>query len=60
MRYLIWTVAPHSGDRRDVIADYSNRGHALARLRGLRRKAWLANSEMQYTLTVEGAGRLRK
>lgn len=49
-QYTIWTTAPHSGDVRDVIATYSNRGHALAALRGFRRRAWIAGSEMQYTI----------
>lgn len=50
MRWLIYTTAPYTGDLRDIIAEYANRGHALARLRGLRHRSWLAGSEMQYTL----------
>ena len=50
MTWTIWTMKPATGDRCDCIAFYSNRGHALARLRGLRRRAWLAGSEMQYML----------
>ena len=49
--YTIWTVKPWSGDKCDCIARYSNRGHALAKLRGLQRKA--RTSEMQYTLQTE-------
>lgn len=50
MRWEIWTLKPHTGDRHSCIATYNNRGHAVARLRGLRRRAWLAGSEMQYGL----------
>jgi hypothetical protein len=42
--YTIWTVKPYSGDKADCIARYSNKGHALAKLRGLRRKSWAAVS----------------
>lgn len=48
--YTIWTVKPHTGDKHECIAIYHNRGHALARIRGLRRLAWKANSEMQYAI----------
>lgn len=53
MRYLIWLTSPHTGDRKDVLGEYYNRGHAIARLRGLRRAAWLAASEATYTMTKE-------
>jgi hypothetical protein len=49
-RWTIWTVKPHTGDRCDVVDEYENRGHAVARLRGLIRASWKAGSEMQYTL----------
>lgn len=39
MTWNIWTTAPMTGDRREVVASYSNRGHALAKLRGLQSKA---------------------
>jgi hypothetical protein len=48
--YTIWTTAPHTGDLRDALMQYTNRGHALAKLRGLRRAAWRAGSEINYTL----------
>lgn len=50
MTWEIWLTAPHTGDLRELIASYDNRGHAVARLRGLRRLAWLAASEVNYTL----------
>lgn len=49
-RYIIWTIGL-SGDRRDMVAEYSNRGHAMARLRGLRRRAWLAALDGAAPLT---------
>ena len=48
--YEIWTLAPHTGDKRELVNTYFNRGHAVAKLRGLRRKAWLYRSEMAYAL----------
>ena len=48
--WTIWTVKPWSGDVCEVVAQYENRGHAVARIKGLRRQAWLAGSEMQYSL----------
>lgn len=50
MTWNIWTVAPHTGDLRELVASYSNRGHAVAALRGYVRRAWRAASEMQYVL----------
>lgn len=50
MRWMIWTVKTWTGDLCDPIREYSNKGHALAYLRGLRRRAWAAGSEMQYTI----------
>ena len=52
-RYTIWTTKPYTGDKADCIAEYSNKGHALAKLRGLRRRAWAAASEMQYAIQSE-------
>jgi len=49
-RWLIWIVSPHTGDKKDCIAEYSNRGHAIAALRGFNKRAWLASSEMQYRI----------
>jgi len=49
--YTIWTMKTWTGDRLDPIATYTNRGHALSALRGYRRRAWIARSEMQYALT---------
>jgi hypothetical protein len=48
--WIIWTVKVWTGDLHDPIYTYSNRGHAVAKLRSLRRRAWLAGSEMEYTL----------
>ena len=53
MDWTIWTVKPYTVSKADCIARYSNKGHALARLRGLRRAAWLASSEMRYILQRE-------
>lgn len=50
MTWEIWTLKPHTGDRCDCLAVYRNRGQAVARLRGLRRAAWRAGSEMAYGL----------
>lgn len=50
MRWIIWTTATHTGDLRDFVAEYANRGHAIAALKGLRRRAWLASSEVNYVL----------
>ena len=50
MRWLIWTTKPHTGDLAYVVKEYSNRGHAVAAIRGLRRRAWLAASEINYAL----------
>lgn len=47
--YTIWTVSPHTGSKRECIARYSNRGHAIARLRGLRR----AHPDSDYVLQSE-------
>ena len=47
-RWDIWIVSPFTGDRKELIASYSNRGHAVARIRGLMRRA--RASEMTYAL----------
>lgn len=52
----IHTMSPHTGDKKDLVAQYYNRGHAAAAIRGFWRRAWQAASEMQYTLTD---GRIR-
>ena len=49
-RWIVWTLKPWTGDLADPIAEYANRGHALAALKGLRRRAWLAASEVCYAL----------
>lgn len=50
MAWSIYITATHTGDLRDCVGTYSNRGHAVAALRGFRRRAWLAGSEVNYTL----------
>ena len=50
MTWNVWTTATHTGDLRELVASYGNRGHAVARLRGLRRAAWRACSEINYAL----------
>lgn len=52
MTYTIYRCATHTGIRGEVVAQYSNRGHALAKLRGLRRRAWLYRSEAIYSLVT--------
>ena len=49
-QYSVWSVKLHTGDKAECIAIYHNRGHALAKLRGLRLAAWRAGSEMQYII----------
>ena len=46
----VWVVSPHTGDCKYIVAQYNNRGHAIAKLRGLNRAAWRAASEMQYAI----------
>jgi hypothetical protein len=50
MQWNIWAVKPWSGDRDYIVASYYNRGHAIARLGGLRRAAWRAASEAEYRI----------
>lgn len=38
MTWEIWELSSLGGDRRILVASYSNRGHALAKLRGLERQ----------------------
>lgn len=51
MTWDIWVVSPHTGSKQYVVETYYNRGHALARLRGLLRAAWRAGSEMEYVIS---------
>ncbi len=53
--WRIWTVSPFTGDCKEMIAEYANRGHAVRKIEGLRRAAWRARSEMQYALRDESA-----
>lgn len=50
MTWEIWIISPFTGDRKELVASYSNRGHAVARIKGLRRSAWAACSEMCYSM----------
>jgi len=50
MTWNIWTIAPYTGDIRDLVASFSNRGHAIFAIRGLRRRSWQAVLEVQYAL----------
>lgn len=50
----IYLVSPHTGDKKELLYQYANKGHALKKIQGLRRKAWLASSETTYSL-VDGA-----
>lgn len=48
MTWDIWIVSPFTGNPYMMVDSYSNRGHAVARIRGLRRAAQC--SEVQYSL----------
>ena len=52
--WTIWTMKPWTGDKADCLYYYTNKGHAMAKLKGLRRAAWKAGSEVQYLLCFEG------
>jgi len=57
MRYEIWTLSPGASALGRRVAHYGNRGHAIAKLRGLRRAARC--SEVVYVcVRVAGVGRL--
>ena len=48
---MLWHVvllATHTGDVRERLYSYSNRGHAVSKYRGLTKRSWLAASEIQY------------
>lgn len=48
---MIWWIVslkPHTGDVAEYLYSYSNRGHAIARLRGLRRHA--RASKMEFSI----------
>jgi hypothetical protein len=53
MRWTIWVTKTHTGDLDYMVGDYSNRGHAVSRIRGLRRAAWAAGSEINYSLRLD-------
>jgi len=63
MRYEIWTENLVTGALGRLVASYNNRGHAIARLRGLRRAALCKScgcSAVVYVCGVErvaGVGR---
>ena len=48
MTWEIWLVSVHTGDRKELVASYSNRGHAIAKLRGLMHQT--IASEMTYAI----------
>lgn len=50
MTWNVVTLAKHTGDVRDYLFSYSNRGHALAKLRGLERRAYAAGKEIRYAI----------
>lgn len=37
MNWNVWLLKAMTGDRLELVASYSNRGHAVAKLRGLQR-----------------------
>lgn len=46
MTWNVWLLKTHTHDPYELIASYSNRGHAIAKLRGLMRRAQA--SELTY------------
>lgn len=48
MLWEIWIVSPFTGDRKELVGSYSNRGHAISALRGFMRRA--IASELTYAL----------
>jgi len=44
MIYEIWECSPFTGDRKRLVAEYSNRGHAVAKIRGLVNRQWRSAS----------------
>jgi hypothetical protein len=50
MTWNVWSTSPFTGDRKYIVRQFSNRGHAVAFLRGLIRRAWAANSEATFSL----------
>lgn len=46
----IWTVQLTSRERVRLVASYFNRGHAVAKIKGLRTGAHKAASELEYRL----------
>jgi hypothetical protein len=52
MTWTIWTTAQQTGDVRECVATYANRGHAVSRLRGLRRRSGCTG--VWYVIRREG------
>jgi len=50
MKWLVVMLKTYTDDVAEYVAEYSNRGHAIARYRGLCRRAWLARSEVRYAI----------
>lgn len=46
----IWIMSWDGCNKWEMVGHYANRGHAVARLRGLRRRSWLAGSEINYSM----------
>jgi len=49
MKWEIWEMG-WDGQPGRLLCTYYNRGHAVARLKGLRRLAWKLRSEVQHSL----------
>jgi len=68
MRYEIWTFNPKTGAMGRRVARYGNRGHAIAKLRGLRRAArrlevvqreeWQPMDRVEYVVIRVGIAKL--
>ena len=54
MIYEIWEVSPFTGDRKLLVAEYSNHGHAVAKIRGLVNRQWRSASANQLLTRTHG------
>ena len=58
MTYHVVALKLCTGDVAYIVDTYSNRGHAIARYRGLERRSWAARSEMAYGIRTEKTRRI--
>ena len=50
MRYNVVRLKEYTGDIAEYLAEYTNRGHAIACLKGLERRAWESGSSARYAI----------